>query len=330
MVRVRPSCFRILLAAALISPSLGVWLLTPSRAIAQEAVADDGSGQYSSLELVDRLAEQLSTIESLYCEYQIEFLGKDESAPTTVSKRRFARAGKKWFLANQIDEGSGESRTLYDGDTVFGYRVLLLPAGEQLENTTVQMDAEQEFPLLTPDAFLGTDLSNLRRSVVNVLRLADIELSHEKADGETILYRLVARDVGSNGRDQNMDETRAKTRYRVDTLLDPTHGFLPRELLITQDAETTTWPDWKQHVKVLEYRDVVDERTNKVRWFPFTAVLEQGRPAAPDIKFTVSKLQINPELSKSLFELRIPDGTQWMDARIHGPGSKIPKKGEQR
>ena len=330
MVRVQPSIIKVLRTAVLVLPWLVVQSIAASRADAQDVVADGERPSHSAQELVNRLAEQLSTIDSLYCEYQIDMIAKEDSAPTKTSKHRFARAGKKWFFANQIDEGAGESRILYDGDTVFSYRVLLLSEGERLKKDTVQMDAERELPLLTPDAFLGTDLSNLRRSVVNVLRLAGVELSQEKTDDETICYRLVARNVGSNDKNQSTDQAKAKLRYKVDALLDPTHGFLPRELLITEDVETITWPDWKQHIKVLEYRDVVDERTNKVRWFPFSAVLEQGIPNAPDIKFRVSKLRINPELPKSLFELQIPDGTQWMDTRIHGPGSKIPKKGEPR
>lgn len=281
----------------------------------------------SPKELIDRLGEQLSTIDSLYCEYQIDFISK-QPADTKSSKHRFARSGKKWLHAWQkADEPDTEGRVLYDGDTFFEYRLQLLPEGERMHGR-VQMEASHEYPTMHPDAFLGSDVSVLRRSVVNVLRLADVELAREKTEDGTNCFRLVARDVGTN-EPQSTDPARTKPRFTVEVVLDPTHDWLPREVLITDDVTTVTWPGHKKHFKVLDYRRVVDDRTNKARWFPFSVLMEQGISSAPDIKFTVDKLRINSELPNSLFELEIPDGTDVYDMRILNPGSRVPKKGQR-
>jgi hypothetical protein len=82
-------------------------------------------------------------------------------------------------------------------------------------------------------------------------------------------------------------------KYDVAITLDPEHGLLPREILITLPKDDVRWPGWEHRWKILQYRQFLDKRTKRQRWFPVSGILTQG-PAntVPTIRMTVQEVRI--------------------------------------
>ncbi len=282
--------------------------MAPTLRLAQAAEPQD-FGTWPVEKLVATVKDQLASIKSLQCEYSTKF----ENSSRLVQSR-YARSGAKWHNAelSNSSEGREENTSCCDGEIEFNFFVVHQQRGPSVWRS-VQLHVPQgaDHLCITPEYLLGAELSNVGRSAADVLTSKGVTVTKSQAmcpDG-TVGVRLLAHDVPGT-------RVEAKgLRYDVAIILDPKHGLLPADILITESKKTTNWPGWEQHWKVLQYRRVVDEQTKRERWFPVSGILTQGRTKSPNVKMTVNKVQVNSKLSPELFRPTFPDGTHITDTR---------------
>jgi hypothetical protein len=267
------------------------------------AAADPQDAAAWSVErLVDAVKAESLSIDSVYCEFSYRF--NNSKHPT---KCKFARSGGKWHYAELMNspEGQSENISCCDGQLEFTFIVAHLPKAPSSWSGVQLHLPRREYPGFTPECLLGTNLSNVSRSAADAFTLKGVAVTKSEvslADG-TKGPRLLASDVSAAGADAN------GLTYDVAVTLDPKHGLLPAEILVTQPEKRATRPGWEQRWKVQEYRRIVDEKTKRERWFPVSGILTQGLPNAPTVTLTVDKVQINPKLPSTLFRPDVPVGT---------------------
>jgi hypothetical protein len=296
---------------------LSLWAICATPAVAAEAPADDFSS-YSTEELTAVLTEQLTSIDSLYCEYEIHY----GDAPHPV-RCRYASSGNMWHYTElSADQGKvKENTTCCDGSVVYAFVVTRSQGGED-QWGSVQLQDPRDTVTLAPECLLGKIIRNVDRSVVDVLQWGEVARSEETFPDGTPGIRLAVCSVSSAN-------VRAKgTKYDVAVTLDQAHDLLPRDMLTVQSEVNRDWPEWAQHWTLLEYRQVVDERTKEQRWFPVSGVLEQGQTNSPRISITIDEVRVNAALASSLFQPEVPDGTTLADARSNGSG-RVGIKGKE-
>jgi internalin A len=260
------------------------------------ALADDKVSVRSVEQVVAALADQVASIESLDCRYSIQF---GDSA--TPKRCRYARSGKMWHETElSVDQNQVKERTLCcDGNLTFNFTVThLQPGGDKW--SSVQIQDPREPGSLKPDELLGERLSNVSRSAVDVLKLPGVKKSEETLPDGTMGIRLSAFSV------PRAIPGPKQLTFDVAVTLDPKHSLLPREIVITQPKEDVRWRGWEQRWKILEYRQFLDERAKRRRWFPISGVLTQGSTGSPTIKMTVQEVRINATLPIELFRPTIP------------------------
>lgn len=172
------------------------------------------------------LTDQLTSIDSLYCEYSIQY--GDSASPV---KSRYARSGIQWHGAElSLDEQRLQENTFsYDGHLVYGFVVRRQPDGPD-DWSTVQLQDPRDQENLDPEALLGGTLSNVSRSIVDALELAEVTKSEATLPDGTVGIRLLARAVPT------AVASSEELKYDVAVTLDPKHGLLPAEILITPVA----------------------------------------------------------------------------------------------
>lgn len=285
-----------------------------------EEHTQEQSSEYSVEELVAAVTEQLTSIESLYCEYSWQFANSPR--PTRC---RYARSGSKWHYAElSFDaERKADKENIYcfDGNLVYA-SVVRNPQGKdpQWGSVHLQDAREQESP--DPDSLLGAKLSNVNRSLPQVFALVDVtKLDASLSDGPPgFQLRALAVPTSRTGPEI--------MKYDVSVTLDAVHDLLPREIRITESEETGTSPEWAQHWIINEFRRIRDERTDRERWFPVSGTFEQGKTGAPAMTMVVDQVRINPILPETLFRPEIPDGVTLADTTSTGHG-KMAYKGRE-
>jgi hypothetical protein len=277
------------------------------------ALSDESVSAYSTEELVAALTDQITSIESLDCRFSIQY--RDSATPV---KCRYARSGKMWHYTELSgDQQQVNERTLCcDGNLLYTFSVTHQQPGED-KCDSVELQNPRAQGNLDPERLLGEGLSNVSRSVVDVLKLPGVTKSQETLPDGTIGVRLLAHAVPTAVAGPK------QMKYDVAVTLDPKHSLLPREILITQSEENVTWPGWAHQWKIVEYRQCVDERTSRQRWFPVSGVLTQGSTGAPTIRMTVDEVRINAALPITLFCPTIPGAANVFDMRADGRGQRI-------
>lgn len=289
-------------------------LILVSAAVASRvALSDEHGSAYSIEKLAAAVRDQTSSIDGLFCEYSVQY--GDRAVPVNC---RFARSGSRWHYA-ELSTGQqgqkGEHVFCYDGRLVYAFTVT--HQEEKVRWGSVQLQDPREPGNLHPDLLLGENISNVGRSLVDILKSGRVTMSdvslHDGMSGARLLVRAVpAVDTGPK-----------HMKLDVAVTLDPRHDFLPREILVTEPAENITWPGWEQRWTILEYRHVPDGRTNRQRWFPVSGVLTQGSPKAPTIRMRVNTVEINEPMPLTLFRPEIPDGTPVADVTSDRRGKDV-------
>jgi len=279
---------------------LAAWLVLLTTAFAGGvATADENVSAYSVEELVAAATEQLTSVESLDSRYSIQY--GDSKAPVRC---RYARSGSMWNYTELSTERGQEKEKTYccDGSLIYAFYVIRQQTGKD-KWSIVELQEPRAQGNLDPERLLGERLSNVSRSIVDVLKLPSLTKSEETLPDGTIGIRLLARAV------PRAIAGPKQLKYDVAVTLDPKHDLLPREILITESGDNVTWPGWAHQWKILQYRQSLDERAHRQRWFPVSAVLTQGTTKAPPpIKMTVDEVRINPTLPLTLFRPNIPNG----------------------
>ena len=230
--------------------------------------ADPGGADLSVEALVAALVVNYATINSIYCEYTQQFLATAHRKESEPKQLRYARSGKKWRLV-ELDEAAGtviEVTRCYDGDFVYSFAVAHKDGQDQ--TTVVQIQARAEPGGFNPEQLIGRDLSNVSRSLPQVLMRDGLSRSDAKLPDGTVMPRLSV--VGVVAQRTNPPS------YDVAVIVDPGHDFLPREILITETAGNISAPAWAQHWTIAEYQQVFDQQSRRDRWFPAAGVLTQG------------------------------------------------------
>lgn len=286
------------------------------------ACGQDKSTTYSAEELVAAVTQRLSEVTSLYCEYTIRYGNNADPV-----RCRYARTGDKWHYSelshDQARMADKQNTYCFDGDIVYAYVIRSQANDEDVEWSSVHLQDPRAQGNLCPDFLLGAKLSNIGRSIPEALEMAEnVAKSGEMASADTITTTLAARGIlaARTGPEQ--------MKYDLSIALDPEHDFLPREIRITESDENITWPGWANHWTILEYREVLDERADRKRWFPVSGILKQGGTDAPTIEMLIDDARINSDLPSSLFHPEIPDGVTIADTTAAGHGRMAIKGGK--
>jgi hypothetical protein len=270
---------------------------------------------YSVEEIVAGVTDKLTSIASLDCEYLIQY---GDSAPVRC---RSARSGAMWRY-EELTTGQQDQKAerIYCCDDNIVYACTLRHQRGKEKWALVELQDRRAQENHDPDELLGVRLCNISRSLAEVFELGAPKPEKRLAD-ETNRVGLLAKAVPSQTRGSE------KLKYDVTVKIDPARDFLPQELTITESADNITWPGWEQRWKILDFRQVLDERTNRQRWFPVLGILSQGKTKAPTIKMQVDKVRINPTLPLTMFRPQIPDGTTVSDVTRDGSGKIVIKGG---
>jgi outer membrane lipoprotein-sorting protein len=259
----------------------------------------DGSGQ-TTAELVAAVTERLTSIDSLYGDCEQQF-----SNSKNRTRFLYARSGDMWYYMEPTPDGR-ENTSCSDGNYEYTYLVRQ-PWENNKHWTGVQVHDLRKDRIFGPEGLLGTPY-NLGRSVADVFKTAtDVTKSAQGLPNGTTGFRLVAQGVASAN-------PNARHRYTVAVTLDPIHDFLPCDVFVT----TSESPNWSERWKVLEYRQLLDERTGKKIWFPVSGVLEWGTPKAPTMQMTLRDVRINSKLPSKLFRPEVPIGVTLTDCTSKG------------
>jgi hypothetical protein len=269
--------------------------------------AGGGPADLSLDALVAAVAGNYASIDSIYCQYTVQFLATADRKASVPMNLRYARSGTKWRLV-QLDESAGapvEIARCCDGEFVYSFSVTHRDGKQQWNGVQIQDPAEPGG--FNPEHLIGRNLSNVGCSIPAILKQAGVSRSEAKLPDGTVAPRLSASSVAT---------ARAKSpqKYDVALTVDPKHDFLPREILITQAAENVTWPGWAQKWNVDEFQQVLDQNSRRQRWFPASGILTQGSTGAPAVKIVVEKVRTNATLPETLFKPEFPDGLSVMDA----------------
>jgi outer membrane lipoprotein-sorting protein len=260
--------------------------------------------EYSGRELLAGYTEMVTSIETLYCEYNVH-----RSRDGTVTKMIFARDGQKWhfgYPATSADNNANTGRKIIcsDGERVYSYSI----AGSKVGTVQIHDYTRPSSADIAPDQFLGLRLSNLDRAVFDIFA----------ADGrnwETLTRKdriwLAAGTVKSH--EVSVED------LNVAVYIDPLRGFLPIEIQITLPDGHKQVGKWQMRYTIQEILEVQDESLEKSRLFPHRATLEQDFVGNKTLELTVSNVRINAELDVSLFRPAIPDGTTVADVSSVGP-----------
>jgi hypothetical protein len=269
----------------------------------------------SAEQLAAAATNQLTSIKSLQCEYRYQF-GDKPNAKTIM----YARSGDKWHYTESetAPEVSEFTTECCDGQIAFSFciRHRSGTSDNYWYDTVYLRDAHDPSRSVYPDQMLGASLSNVERSILDVLKAADVSKSLVDSPDGANQARLLVRDV------PGLREGREKIKHDVSVTLDAKHDFLPAEIVVTQSEAHKTWPGWEQRWKILEYRRVRDEATHQERWFPVSAVLTQG-DTGPAVKVTIDDVKINSDLQSVLFHPDLPAVVRIYDYTTDGRGGKF-------
>jgi hypothetical protein len=286
------------------------------RADASERVASPSAG-----EAVAALTEQITSISTLYAEYTVRY--GDQPSPIRC---RYARSGPKWHYCelslDPATQAESENTYSFDGDLVYAY-VLKRPAAGEAVWSSVHLQDSREQENFVPDFLIGAKLSNISRSLVDVLAASKPSIAERSADDQPGTIRLLAEEVAPNR------ATAGSNKYNIAVVLSPDHSLLPERIHITQSPETAKFAGWAQTWTISEFRRVTDGRTNIERWFPVKGALEQGTTGAPTIELSIENLRINADLPISLFKPDIPDGAVLADTTSDGRGKLVLQGGQR-
>ena len=223
--------------------------------------------------LAGAVKEQLSSIESFYGEYSIQY--GNAKAPVNC---RFARSGDKWHYAElkNSPEGQTENTSCCDGQLEFTFFLVHPPKGPSSWSGFQLHLPRRESPRVCSRMSAGSRFLQSQPFGCGGLhsqRSGRHEIASGLPDGRTGV-RLFARDV------PRARVGALELKYDVAVTLDPEHDLLPADIRITESKKTAVSPGWEQRWKVLQYRRILDEKTKGERWFPVSGVLTQGRTGA--------------------------------------------------
>jgi hypothetical protein len=228
-----------------------------------------------------------------------------------------------WRYAELVAGKQGQTTervVCYDNSLVYAFTVTR--QGSKDKWGTVQLQNPRAQPNLHPDYLLGLQLSNVNRSIVDVLRMGEVTKSDLLLPAGTRGVRLLAHAVPS------AEPGPKQLKYDVAITIDPKHDFLAQEIVVTESAANISWHGWEQRWTIVEYRQFVDERTSRHRWFPVLGILTQGKTKAQPIQIKVGAVRINQSLPLTLFHPQIPDGTTVADNTSDGRGQLAIKGGK--
>jgi hypothetical protein len=270
-----------------------LYLVSPVRPPSGTATPGDGPGR-TTASLVAAVCERLTSIDSVYCEGETQFVSEKPV------KYRYARRGEMWHYTEPTRDGR-DNTSCFDGEHEFTFAV-----GHPRENprnwTSVQSHGPRKNDRFGPDGLLGAVIANLRCSVVDVLGSAkEIAKSDEVLPDGSPGFRLVVREV-------KVARPGVKEPFVVAVTVDPAHDFLPREVLVTPSGVA----DWSEDWKVLEYRQVIDERTGGKRWFPVRGTMSHK------LEVRIRDVRVNANLPSTLFHPSPPDGVAVVDVTPAG------------
>ncbi len=286
-----------------------VCLVVTSQPLLAESKPDDNVQKYSVEELVASLSETLTSIDSLYCEF--DQVQKKGDVVVDSKRVRYARYGKKWhtteFSTADDNVSKVENVVCYDGEHAYSYFIIKSPDGS-VKYSTTQIHDYQQPTLLSPEYMLGVRISNLNRSITDVCKPG-------KHAGMTVnkigndLYQLKISSI-PNGTDNKGNV------YTYDVLcdIDTKHDMLPSSILLENSPETKLFrkarQPWYQRWHVTEFKRILDESSKTERWFPVKGILEQGADIeVPLFELSLENIQINANLEENLFNPEIPKGT---------------------
>jgi outer membrane lipoprotein-sorting protein len=277
-------------------------------------ISRQGSSQeFSAEELSAILQEQLTSIESIRCEYTFSV-----DPPTASSQRRrqtHARQGKQWHYSERIGDSDTQQISCFDGDRVYSFNVVG-DGTKAAQYSLVGLQDPRTLTTVTPEC-LYSWLQNPDTYIADLLRHSQAQLLTPSSGHPRLMLN------GVSGR------SNSRVDYDVTLELDPTHEYLPQQILMTESPGTITWPGWEARWTVHEFRRIVDGGTKGMRWFPVVGMLTQGSTGAPRLKLTVDQVRLNAELPVTLFRPDFPDGVVFSDSTSTGHG-RLALKGDSR
>jgi len=292
------------------------------------------AADYTVEELAAGYSETVSSIETLYVEYEQRFESSD--GRTQLESCIYARDGIKWHYStvpiNNSEDVVEDEKTVTcsDGKQAFLYYLPADPAANGSINlgTLEVRDARPE-PMISPEYAIGVKLAELATSypsqgslikLLNAQPPLPIQQVAGARQGEFVISPI---EIASSS---------TGVEYSVRAGLDADHGFLP-SLLVVEFAEKSKrkFPShrlWSLRWETQSFQQCLDHAGETQRWFPRECKLTQTSGLDPDsgkafhssYSLDVQTIEINKVLDPTLFNPRIPSGTTVVDATATGKG----------
>lgn len=278
--------------------------------------ASNSRGQkYSITEIRAKLREQLTSIQSVWCEYKVQSTSdrdKPDTWPTLVWAQRNKRMLHK-TLPHQPKGASGvwlEQFESFDGQT--GFQVLF---GADVKSHQKLVHRWNTPPprlpdLLVPAHHLGLFVNNSSSTLLGLIARTDIAIQPDiQINGHaTVLVELGTYDF--QGTNSNV----------LRAFLDPEFDFLPRQIeslplrLLREQSKSGAERTFEGRpgdafwqIGVDSFFEVEDSSAGRKRWFP-RRLITSGQVTA-----IVEKVRINDEVPVSSFQPILADGVTIID-----------------
>jgi len=293
------------------------------------------SAEYTAEELAAGYSETVSSIETLYVEYEERFT--DANGSTRAKSCVYARDGSKWHYATTpIPEEDGtteaveETVTCSDGKQAFLYYLSADPrTNGRIDFGTLEVRDARPEPMISPEYAIGVKVADLSRSLPSKGSLVRLLNAHPPLpiqqlggpSGNELVIRPVAVAAGS-----------VEVEYSIRARLDADHGFLPALLVVEfsekSKREFPSHQNWSLEWGCQQFQQCLDHASGKQVWFPKHCQFIQRGGSESDPKkinqstysLALRAVEINKALEPNLFNPRVPSGTTIVDVTADGKG----------
>jgi hypothetical protein len=271
--------------------------------LSNDCYSQSPKDRLTAKDVVAALSDKLTSIDSLYCEYEQKYTPTDGSSPITETSR-YARHGEKWHKTEGF-QSEKELTVCFDGTKSYSF----VRKAVRKYQSEIEVRDSHARPLVSPEFLIGVHVpGNLKGSITDFCSVHDFDLMPQAADARHC--QLILRDIPLDyaKKDDLVGHDLACT-------LDPDHDMLPVSIQVEFSPDSKdrypTHRNWFQRWRITRFERVLDERVNAERWFPTSGILEQGNTeAGPQFEIRMTRVRINANLDESLFNPHVTAATQ--------------------